>query len=107
MSRFDEAGRWRAVPACGAEGVPKSAIIPAPLLHREAHAFRAAASPTTHPLLDHCLLAGRTCHIEHGPEVALGVRISSARGNGARPRMPVAIDPKEETNQGPQPAGRA
>jgi hypothetical protein len=50
-----------------------SAIISPPLLHRETHCLRAAASLTPHPPLDHCLLACLTCHTEDGSELALGL----------------------------------
>ena len=55
-----------------------SAIISPPLLHRETHCLRAAASLTPHPLLDHCLLASLTCHIENGSELARGLCICRA-----------------------------
>ena len=53
----------------------RSAIISPPLLHRETHCLRAAASLTPHPPVDHCLLACLTCHTEDGSELALGLCI--------------------------------
>jgi hypothetical protein len=85
----------------------KSAIISPPLLHRETHCLRAAASLTPHPPLDHCLLACLTCHTEDGSELALGLCNANRlprSGLGAIPEIDW-LDPCEYGTAGDLPSG--